>query len=407
MSWPDLSPPFASSQAGPIGIMSSKIRVLTIGHSYTIALNRAVARAVAQDPDFDVTVAAPNFFHGDLRDLKLDPEPERSPLRLVGLDARWTKRIHVFHYEPRSLRKLVDAGGFDLVHSWAEPYIYSGYQVARSLARTRIPLCFYTCQNLLKYLPPPFAYFERKTLARTQGWIGSGELVRQAMLARGYPERSGRVLPLAVDTANFRPPSDAAKTLAQAKLGLQRPVIGFVGRLTAEKGVGMVLRTMNELGGVRPWNLLFLGSGPLEKEIRDWAAVRGWTDRVKIVLARHDEVPGYLQAMDLLVAPSQTTPKWKEQFGRMLIEAFACGVPVVASDSGEIPYVVGDAGRIVPENDVAAWVEAVTEILDRPDLRAELAGKGLNRCENYNLPTVTGQYRDYYRWLVDQPVVTP
>ena len=58
----------------------------------------------------------------------------------------------------------------------------------------------------------------------------------------------------------------------------------------------------------------------------------------------HDDVPEYLNAMDLLCAPSQTTARWREQFGRMLIEAMACGVPVVASRSGEIPYVVGDAG---------------------------------------------------------------
>ena len=55
--------------------------------------------------------------------------------------------------------------------------------------------------------------------------------------------------------------------------------------------------------------------------------------------------------MDLLCAPSRTTPRWREQFGRMLIEAMACGVPVIASPSGEIPYVVGDAGVLVPEGD--------------------------------------------------------
>ena len=67
--------------------------------------------------------------------------------------------------------------------------------------------------------------------------------------------------------------------------------------------------------------------------------------------------------MDLLVAPSQTTPWWKEQFGRMLIEAMACGVPVIGSDSGEIPYVIGDAGMVVSDVDVAGWARAIATLV--------------------------------------------
>ena len=95
------------------------------------------------------------------------------------------------------------------------------------------------------------------------------------------------------------------------------------------------------------WRALWVGGGAMEGMLRDWAARHG--DRVRIVTGvGHDRVPGYLNAMDLLAAPSQTTPRWKEQFGRMLLEAMAAGVPVVASDSGEIPHVVKDAGRVVP-----------------------------------------------------------
>ena len=86
----------------------------------------------------------------------------------------------------------------------------------------------------------------------------------------------------------------------------------------------------------------------------------------------HDKVPEYLNAMDLLVAPSQTTPWWKEQFGRMLIEAMACGVPVIGSDSGEIPYVIGDAGMVVSDVDVAGWARAIATLVESPDRRAWL-----------------------------------
>ena len=95
---------------------------------------------------------------------------------------------------------------------------------------------------------------------------------------------------------------------------------------------------------------------------------------------RHDEVPAYLNTMDILCVPSQTTRHGREQFGRILIEGFACGIPVVASDSGEIPYVVADAGIVVGEKDQTGWAAAVAELLENPARRRELASKGIERA---------------------------
>src|SRR5207245_3085384 len=114
--------------------------------------------------------------------------------------------------------------------------------------------------------------------------------------------------------------------------------------------------------------------GPLKADIQAWS--RQYGDRVRIHPAvSHDEVPAWLNAMDVLCAPSLTTPRWREQFGRMLIEAFACGVPVIASDSGEIPYVVGDAGLIVAERDAAAWTRAIQRLFADSSLRDGLSAR--------------------------------
>jgi len=386
-------------------MISRKIRILTIGHSYVIALNRAIVREVARHPDFEVTVAAPSFVHGDLRDLVLEPEPAGSPLRVVSLNARWSRWIHVFHYHARPLRLLIRQNEFDLVHAWEEPFVYAGYQIARSLAGLPVPFSFWTAQNLQKHLPPPFRSFECATLARAQGWIACGRLVYDTMRKRGYPAERGRILTLAVDATVFKPLDESQRTSVQGRLGLRPPVIGYTGRLTRDKGLHILMQAMEQVGGERPWSLLLLGGGPLERNILDWAKARGWGERVRIMLAKHDEVPAYLGAMDLLVAPSQTTWHWKEQFGRMLIEAFACGVPVIGSDSGEIPYVIGDAGRVVAEKDVVGWAAAIVELLDSPGQRADLAQRGLSRCQEYAVTTLAEKYRGYYRWLAEQPVL--
>jgi glycosyltransferase involved in cell wall biosynthesis len=84
--------------------------------------------------------------------------------------------------------------------------------------------------------------------------------------------------------------------------------------------------------------------------------------------------------MDVLCAPSLTQARWREQFGRMLIGAFACGVPVIASDSGEIPHVVGNAGVIVPEGDVDRWFDAIGTLIGDAELRTVLAHRGRERA---------------------------
>jgi glycosyltransferase involved in cell wall biosynthesis len=115
----------------------------------------------------------------------------------------------------------------------------------------------------------------------------------------------------------------------------------------------------------------------------------------------HDRVPEHLNAIDLLLAPSQTTARWREQFGRMLIEAFACGVPVLASDSGEIPYVVADAGVIVGERDEAGWRRELADLLESPAHRAELVSRGRDRAHAlYSWPVVARRHLEFFTELL-------
>ncbi len=380
------------------------LRILSIGHSYVVAANRTLVRRVAADTDIEITVAAPDFFHGDLRPVQIEPEPAGSKVRLVPVHARWTNKIHVFGYDNRELRRLIETGGFDIVHAWEEPYIYAGFQLARAVDGAPIRFCFWTTQSYVKWYPPPFSGFERRVLGRSQAWIACANLVYQAMLRRGYPEHIGRLLPLAVDTGAFRPLTEAERREVLQELELEAPVVGFVGRLTEAKGLDVLMQAMERVEASTKWSLLLLGSGEYEEKIRSWARERGWEDRVRIRLAMHHEVPRYLGVMDLLAAPSQTRRNWREQFGRMLIEAFACGVPVIGSDSGEIPYVVADAGRIVGENDVDGWALAISDLLTNPAARAELAARGLERVGRYSVANVARQYGEFFRWLREQPL---
>ena len=90
-------------------------------------------------------------------------------------------------------------------------------------------------------------------------------------------------------------------------------------------------------------------------------------------------MPDYFRGLDVLVAPSMSRPNWTEQFGRVLVESMACGVPVIGSSSGEIPNVIGDAGLIFPEGDVDGLASALQTLMDDPSRRDEMGARGRSR----------------------------
>jgi len=378
--------------------MSEKLRVLTIGHSYVVALNQAVPAAIAKDPDVDVTVAAPSFHYGDLRRLKLE-RTTHPDYTIVPLDAKLTRWNQLFWYDNGALRKLIRSGDFDVVHAWEEPYCVAGYQISQAVRKASARFIFRTAQSLAKSYPWPFSRFERATVARADGWVAGGQLVYEAMVHKGFPSTTGRVITLGVDMNRFRPLPAAGRDEVRRSLGLNEPMIGYIGRLVKAKGLDLLMHALLKVQG--EWSLLVLGSGPYKDSIESWAARHGLQDRVRVLLVKHDDVPRYLGAMDMLVAPSQTTPSWKEQFGRMVIEAFACGVPVIGSDSGEIPRVIDDAGIVVGESDVHGWTEAIEGLLRDDETRQRLAALGLERCRaHYSVERIAERYIEFYRLLV-------
>jgi len=210
-----------------------------------------------------------------------------------------------------------------------------------------------------------------------------------------------RLIPLGVDIQHFYPSVDAQlqtrRLLAWEEQDI--PVIGYLGRLVPEKGLNLLMEVLDKLQ--TPWRVLFVGTGSMESSLRTWA--KRYPDRVRICTdVKHSEVPQYLNAMDILVAPSQTVSNWQEQFGRMLIEAFACGVPVIGSDSGEIPYVIQDAGVVVGAKDELGWVAAISDLLNSSSRRQELAKKGLERAHKvYAWSSIAKQHLQFFTEILE------
>jgi glycosyltransferase involved in cell wall biosynthesis len=298
------------------------------------------------------------------------------------------------------LRTLL-AQPWDLVHCWEEPYVASGAQVA-ALTPAGVPFVFATFQNLAKAYPPPFNWLERRVVRRADGWIAFGRTVHETQLGRpGYAAIPSRVIPPGVDTVRFAPDSEArSRVRSERGWNDDVPVVGFLGRFVPEKGLGTLTAALRRVP--ETWRALFVGGGEEQHDIEALAA--SYPGRVSIATGvGHDEVPAYLNAMDVLCAPSRTTPRWREQFGRMLIEAMACGVPVLASRSGEIPHVVENAGILLEEADVEAWTSALRQVVTSPALRRDLADRGLRRSRSeYAWPVVARRHLEFFDDLVDR-----
>lgn len=156
-------------------------------------------------------------------------------------------------------------------------------------------------------------------------------------------------------------------------------VVGYVGRLVEEKGVHLLIEAMSHLPDhVR---LSITGEGPFRGRLEEQAARLGISDRIRFDgLVPHAAMPGLLNGFDALVLPSLATVHWKELFGRVLIEAMACGVPVLASNSGGIPEVVGDAGVLFKPGSVEDLEGKLLDLLTHPQVRKELAERGRERA---------------------------
>ena len=369
----------------------SRPRLLTIGHSYCVGANRRLAHELTRTSGWNVTVVAPTRFRGDFRVHTTSAEPDEA-CTLEPVPVHLASRVHTMLYGAR-LRTLLREP-WDVVHCWEEPYVAAAAQVA-AWTPAHVPLVFATFQNIDKQYPAPFRWFEQYSMDRADGLVAFGRTVLDVARARGFPRVRARVIPPGVDTRRFAPNADARARVREA-LGWQddAPVVGFVGRFVKEKGVLLLTDVLGRIP--TPWRALFVGAGPLERELRCWAGPFG--DRVAVATTvAHEEVPDWLNAMDVLCAPSQTTPRWREQFGRMLIEAFATGVPVVAAASGEIPHVVADAGVLVAENDLAAWERTLGAILADPERRRTLAERGrAHAVSHYDWSVVARQHAAFF-----------
>lgn len=265
-----------------------------------------------------------------------------------------------FHFY-RGLRDVVERIHPDILHIDEESYSFVTFQTLRIAVRHSIPALFFNWQNIERHYPFPFCRFEGYAFRHVKAAIAGSEEARRVLRAKGCMVPIHVIPQFGVDPGVFcRRDSSTLRNSLFGDNDIQ--VVGYGGRLIEHKGLGILLEAFAGLG---PYTrMLLIGSGPFQSHISLLSERLGISQRVRLIPhVASSAMPNYLACLNCLVLPSLTGRTWKEQFGRILIEAMACEVPVIGSTSGEIPNVIGDAGIVVPEGDVAALRGALQHVL--------------------------------------------
>ena len=385
------------------------MKVLMLSKACIVGAYQKKLEEMAAIKGIDLTVVVPPAWNDARSPTRLEKVHTRG-YELIVTDIAFNGHYHL-HFYPR-LKRIVSQVRPDVFHIDEEPYnlaTFHAMRLARSVgARTVV----FSWQNLLRRYPSPFSLMERYVLNHTDALIVGNRESAEVWERKGYRGLMYLIPQFGVDPAIYYR-HERVKRRGRLSVFKQRTahrpsqpalVIGYVGRLVEEKGLEILLLAASRLIG--PWMMQILGSGPDRERLERMAQWLGIGPRVTFdekMPSTH--LPHYLSGLDVLVLPSLTRANWKEQFGRVLIEAMACDVVTVGARSGAIPEVIGEAGLTFAEGDVEALQIQLQRLIDDVTLREELRQKGRQRViENYTQAAIAKKTIKVYREVLGEIV---
>lgn len=390
------------------------MRILIASHTYIVDLNREKLRELSRlDSGIEVTVVTPRIWQpGGVQNKTIETQPlQEGSFRVVPV-SNFSKNNQGLLTFGADLIPLLRQFKPDIiqVEQGSKALAYAEFITLNKLLGLKAKNVFFTWWNLPYTLKFPISLLESYNLNNTDGIVVGNKDGVEILRERGYKGPMVIMPQLGVDESLFKPQTQP-ELATELRIQENDFVVGFVGRFVEEKGLLTLLEALAGLAE-KPWKLLLLGRGPLQSTLLEMADEKGIKEKLILVESvPHDRVYQYINLMHTLVLPSQTTYQfktltaagWKEQFGHVLIEAMACQVPVIGSDSGEIPNVIGEAGLIFPEGNVAELQKCLMQLIENSELKDKLAKLGYQKAMNqYTNKALAKQLLDFYKQITDK-----
>jgi glycosyltransferase involved in cell wall biosynthesis len=365
------------------------VRALVVSHLYADPANRAKLRSLAGlGPS--LAVAVPERWSSGYGTEEPTALNEDSGIKLVPIPVRGrASQPERLTWNANALARLVTDFRPDVVHIEEEPWTQVAALALRLARRSDIQSVVSTAESVTQ----PHTIGERlrreRSLRLATGVMASNKLAL-ALATKRRPTAPRLALPQLGVTPPPAKPREPQPNLA----------IAFVGRLVPERGLDLLFRACVGLAG--KWTLSVIGTGPSQEELEQLAQRLGIAARISWLGALPRQVVDEMWAkLDCLVLPSRTTERWVMAVGRAALHAMAHGVAVVGTSSGALPELLGDAGRIVPEEDASALAAILQELCaDRSECE-RLGSVGRRRAlEEFSDDAIARKVLTFWRTLM-------
>ena len=370
------------------------MRILMISKALVTGVYQRKLEELAALPDVELMVVVPPYWYEERVGVQRFERAYTSGYQLVEYPMWFNGRHHI-HFYP-GIGRIIRSFKPDILHIDEEPYNWVTLHAAILGRLARAKVMFFSWQNLYRRYPIPFRMIELSNYRLCAAGVAGNREAVEVLRRKGYRGPLDVIPQFGVDPEIYTPRDQSAPN--------ERPVIGYAGRLVNEKGVDVLIEAVARLKSRAP-RLQIIGNGSERSRLEHLASYKGIRDRVTFrgQIASAD-MPEAIRQLDLLVIPSRTRPNWKEQFGRIIIEAMASGVPVLGSDSGEIPNVIGNPDLVFPEDNVDALTRKLDQLVADQELRLELSKWARQRVlDHFTQASVARRYYNVYRMMLEGP----
>lgn len=329
--------------------------------------------------------------------IRLSSIADLENLGILGRSSMWRKVVKVLGNRILGDSQILFglesfAGSFDLFHT-ADPHYYFSYQLAKLRSKNKIMKLLVTSWETIPFnnegvkAKKRIKYF---TLRHADHFICHTEKAKRCLVKEGVSDNKITVIRLGVDLSKFKVHSSKFKTRRGNGI-----TILFVGRLVEEKGVLDLYEAFKNIKYQSRLNrdkttkqkakinleLKIIGQGGLKFKLEKLISKDGLGSCVSIETKDYEDMPSVYQEVDILVFPAKRTKTWEEQYGMVLTEAMASGLPIIAYNTGAISEIMGDSGILIRERNIKELSAWINRLIDANYLRFKLSRMGRERAE--------------------------